>query len=244
MAEADKASASNPGDDDQALRRRLLVRVAVAGVLVVVLLGGLALFDSLYVRSEKEEPPTRVAAAGSLTPAEPREADRAIEEKPAEPPEAAPEAAKPDAGTAEPEVSSAPSVAAAKPERRLTVPAQARPAMMRPSEPVAAVQKPPSEPPPARTATATGPATASRAITAAIESAQRFLIQMGVFSNPGNAEELRAKLELAGLPTQIETRVQVGPFASRHEADLAREKLKLLGMEPGVMVAVKRQEKP
>ena len=242
MAEADKASQSSPQDDDEALRKRLFKRVAIAGALVVLLLGSLALFDALYVKTEKE-PPARVATAGSLTPTEPREAAKAIEEKPAEPTEAPPEAAKPPEVAAEPEVSSAPSLPApAKPERPLTVPAQARPAMMRPSEPAIAAAKP--APPQGAAATAAAPSLASRPITAAIESAQRFLVQMGVFNNAANAEELRAKLELAGLPTQIETRVQVGPFATRHEADLAREKLKLLGMEPGVLVAVKKQEKP
>jgi DedD protein len=54
------------------------------------------------------------------------------------------------------------------------------------------------------------------------------------------AEELRARLELAGIPTQIEARVQVGPFKTRQEADAAREKLRALGMETGILTAVKR----
>lgn len=239
MAEADKASPSNPQDDDETLRRRLLKRVAIAGALVVVLLGGLALFDALYVKTEKE-PPTRVAAVGSLTPSEPKEAEKAIEEKPGaekaiEEPESKPGQAQGPEVTAEPELSSAPLVLPSppKPERPLTVPAQARPAMMRPTEPVAAVAKSAAAP-------AAAPTLASRPIAAAVESAQRFLLQMGVFSNGANAEELRAKLELAGLPTQIETRVQVGPFASRHEADMAREKLKAMGMEPGLLMAVRK----
>jgi DedD protein len=63
---------------------------------------------------------------------------------------------------------------------------------------------------------------------------------MGVFNNLANAEELRAKLEMAGIPSQIEARVQVGPFATREEADAAREKLRSLGMDTGILTAIKR----
>jgi len=58
-------------------------------------------------------------------------------------------------------------------------------------------------------------------------------VQLGVFNNVANAEELRAKLELNGIPSQIEARVQVGPFGSRQEAEEARQKLSGLGLEPG-----------
>lgn len=74
-------------------------------------------------------------------------------------------------------------------------------------------------------------------ISRSAESARQFLLQMGVFTNVANAEELRAKLELAGIPAQIEARVQVGPFTSRQEAEQAREKLKSLGMAPGLVMA-------
>jgi DedD protein len=73
-----------------------------------------------------------------------------------------------------------------------------------------------------------------------METARQFLLQMGVFSSVANAEELRARLELAGVPTQIEARVQVGPFASRQEAEQARDKLKELGLEPGLVVAARK----
>ena len=67
-----------------------------------------------------------------------------------------------------------------------------------------------------------------------------FLLQLGVFNNTTNAEELRTKLELNGIPAQIESRVQVGPFKSRLEAEQVRNKLKQLGMEPGMLVATKK----
>lgn len=66
-----------------------------------------------------------------------------------------------------------------------------------------------------------------------------FFVQVGVFTNPGNAEELRSKLKAAGIPTQVETRVQVGPFASRQEALAAQARLKSLGMDSGMVVTGK-----
>lgn len=245
MTDADTMSRQGSPDDDETLRKRLLARVGVAGALIVALLGGLALFDSFYVR-EEARPPARIAAVKPIVPAERAEA-------PVEPPaeEAAKEAAKEviAAPAAEPERSEPPREAPkARAERPLTVPATARPAMLRPGEPAAAVRKP--EPareiarvlPPqqARERHEDQPAPASRPIARAMESARQFVLQMGVFNNVANAEELRAKLELAGVPAQIEARVQVGPFASREDAEQAREKLRALGMDPGLIVAARK----
>ena len=69
---------------------------------------------------------------------------------------------------------------------------------------------------------------------------RRFALQMGVFGNLANAEDLRAKLELHGIPSSIEARVHVGPFRTREEADAARAKLKELGLDPGLLVSVRK----
>ena len=55
-------------------------------------------------------------------------------------------------------------------------------------------------------------------------------VQVGVFAHPANAEEIKAKLEAAGIPVVIATRVQVGPFKSKKEAEEMRQKLKAMGM--------------
>lgn len=52
-----------------------------------------------------------------------------------------------------------------------------------------------------------------------------------MFSSTERAEELHAKLQLNGIPSSIESRVNVGPFKTREEADAARAKLKALGIE-------------
>lgn len=58
-----------------------------------------------------------------------------------------------------------------------------------------------------------------------------FVLQAGVFANPNLAEELHARLALAGVPTTVETRVQVGPFRTRQEALQAQVKLREQGIE-------------
>ena len=83
------------------------------------------------------------------------------------------------------------------------------------------------------------PATPAKPLApAAATTAARgdFFVQVGVFANPGNAEELRAKLKAAGIPTLVETRVQIGPFASRQDATVAQAKLKALGLDGGMVV--------
>ncbi|WIM05254.1 MAG: SPOR domain-containing protein [Candidatus Nitricoxidivorans perseverans] len=210
------------------MRKALLKRAAIAGVLVVALLGGLALFDALYM-PPAGEPAVRTAA---LPPAPAPEAA-----KPAEPEAQTEEtAAEKEEIAAEPERTSAPlvSLPPAKTERPLTPPAHARPAAVRPSEPMAVIRKPE----PARELARHAPP--SRPLTRVAETTRQYVVQMGVFNNVANAEELRSKLEAAGVPTQIEARVQVGPFATRQEAELAREKLRSLGMESGILVGMRK----
>lgn len=63
-----------------------------------------------------------------------------------------------------------------------------------------------------------------------------FAVQLGVFANVSNAEELRERLRREGIPAQLETRVQVGPFRNREEALRAQEKLRKLGLGRGMLV--------
>lgn len=204
-----------PDEDDDALRKRLLSRIAVAGVAIVGLLGGLAVYDSLNKPHAPAMPP--MAAA----PAEP---PPAVEEKPAEEkPEHAP-ATTDEAVPERSETALAPPPAA----KPLTAPASPRKAAMKPGEPAIVRSEPKG--------TAPAHAPASRPLTRTTETARRYLVQVGVFGNHANAEELVTKLQAAGIPAQIESRVQVGPFASRAEADAARAKLKSLGIADGLLV--------
>jgi len=224
---------SPPQDDDDSLRKRLLKRVTIAGAVVVALL---ALFDGLYVRVE---PSPKMATIVELpartieTPAvEAATTEAKGDEKPDEPLDVAKETAAEPERTAGPTGTMPPAV---RDERPLTMPATARPAMLRPAESAVGNQKPEPAREVARAVPAPVPFDQKPALTAG-----QFLLQMGVFSNVVNAEELRAKLELAGVPARIEARVQVGPFATRQAAEQAREKLKSLGMDPGLVMAARK----
>lgn len=259
LLDTDATPQAGAADGDEALRKRLLKRVAAAAAVVVVLLGGLVMFESSVRKERQQQEQARIESAT-------KPIEKPAEEKPEPAPVAEDDkaASKPeekiaDAGAAvkeieaEPETTEAPKVEAppkakARPERPLTVPARPQKAMVRPSEPQA-TQAPAPAPrvaevakPAAIVAAAKAsaqPAQGQRPIATVAETVRQFLVQVGVFSNVANAEELRAKIEAAGIPAHIETRVQVGPFASRQEAEQAREKLKSLGIDPGIVVARK-----
>lgn len=245
-------------DEAGEIKRRLIKRMVLAGGLIVALLAGLAIVDSLNAPpvvesvteapsiSAPQSPPAEMAPAVAVAP----EA-----EKPAEEPPPAPE------------VSAAPSLSG-KPElierieRPLTKPAVPQLAMVKPAESLPFVRRveparelanqgavvAPFSAPAGMPAKAASGAPASRPLSnlaaphAPVAEPRNsiFLLQLGVFSSTANAEELRAKLELNGIPSQIEARVQVGPFKSRMEAEQVREKLRALGIEPGLVVAGKK----
>ena len=244
---------------EDALKRRLLNRIAIAAVTVVGLLGSLAMFDAINAPQK----PTAAKIAALPPKAETRE-----EPKPAEVAPATPVVEAPKEADVKTEVSTAPPAPPAPPvpestvspgapilqplpaEKTLTRPAITRPALARPSEPVPPATSPAARPE-ARELTkapqtslaptsplATKRAPASRPLTQAAE--RQFALQMGVFSNVANAEDLRAKLELNGIPATVEARVHAGPFASREEADAARAKLKELGLDGGLMITMKK----
>ncbi len=269
MTDSTDSATVTPAEDDDALRKRLLSRIAVAGVAIVGLLGGLAVFDSLNRPQAPALPPMAAAPAEPAPTQEEKKAteeekpvvaEKAEEEKPAEKgAEAAPaQAAAADPVPEKSETPLGPPVAEKplKLAKPLTPPATARQATTKPSQAATTPARPDAQQEIARTVpegtaapqsrSQAAPRTqqqatsrhapASRPLSQAVEAARRFLVQVGVFSNHANAEELLHKLHEAGIPAQIESRVQVGPFASRMEADAARAKLKAMGLDEGLLV--------
>lgn len=253
-AEGEAAVTSAEDSEADALKQRLRLRIVFAVALILALLGGLALVD------EMNTPAPVVQVAQTVKPASPP--PPTAQQVPAltpetESPEASTEAAQettaspsfPETGTAD--------AAGAPPLRPLTQPATARLATLQPGESARALRPAPTvatelarqaHPAPsassAPTETTAPPAQASRPLSRAsthtVASGSGYLLQMGVFSSTANAEELRAKLELNGIPAQVESRVQIGPFASRAEAEQMRERLKKLGISEGVLVATRK----
>lgn len=247
MAETEdnKEQAPYPGEEDL-MRQQLLRRIGVAGVMIMLLVGGLALFDAFNTPQPQE--PAKVAAAPAaaaevpIAPKEPESqtATGVIEEEKT--------ADKGEGDKAEDKVVSEPerteSVGAPplrSAERPLTKPATARPASMRPT-PAQAAPEPAREAERSQTAAAASKhAPASRPLSQAVaDPNRRYVLQMGVFNNVSNAEDLRAKIAAAGIPSQIEARVQVGPFNSRAEAEAAQKKLVALGLDSGMLVSSKK----
>lgn len=242
MAEAHEAEQQGGAvSDEQQLRQRLLRRIGLAGVLIVALVASLAMFDAVFVHTpshESQDPsalavnPEPVPAAEAPAsenpdplPAEPA-ADAAAEPEPAPVADAPQSEAKPEAppaGTAakgkseikpitRPEPRAEPKLLPVVPEGTAT------PSLPQPPQPVV---KP--TPPVAPVAPVVRP-------TRPLAPGQGYLVQMGVFSNIANAEELKGRLDKAGIPAHIEARVQVGPFKSKVEAEAAQKKLAQMGL--------------
>lgn len=81
-------------------------------------------------------------------------------------------------------------------------------------------QAAPGAPPPEKTASNPGKA---------------YLVQVGVFTSPANAQALQKQLQRAGIEAHLETRVQIGPFKDKREADKALVRAKKLGINAVVV---------
>lgn len=99
---------------------------------------------------------------------------------------------------------------------------------------------------PAETA-AKAPKVASSAAApakAASATAERYVVQVGAFSDNARAHEVRVKLERAGVKTYAQTadtkdgkriRVRAGPFTSKAEADKVADKIKKLNLPAALL---------
>ncbi|GAA5178056.1 hypothetical protein GCM10025771_16540 [Niveibacterium umoris] len=245
MAEA-RPAATAPEKDE---RRQLLIRGGVAAAVIGVLLVALLVWERAPDESAEPQPTGKSAAVP--TPQQIRAASG----------EAAPAAQSAGLPVAE----SSPPVAQSEPT---PMPAASEPAVAVDvaEETRGVTTEAPAEVPPARKAapssSASAEGTGGRVRLQAGEhiagaprlvvqaepapagakppAGRAFALQAGVFSSAKNAEDLRARLELAGIPAQVESRVVVGPFKSRQDAEQAQNKLKTLGIARGQLVTVKQ----
>jgi hypothetical protein len=84
---------------------------------------------------------------------------------------------------------------------------------------------------------APAPAASAGAAAAKADPPRGYVVQLGVFSSPQNAEALQRKLTEAGVQTSTETRVLIGPFRDRAEAERSMETVRKLGLGAVVMPA-------
>jgi DedD protein len=243
------AAKTEAQDDLTDIKRKLAWRMGAAGLMIIGLLGGLALFDhySAPTVTEPSEPqftepvpvPKKMVTQ-PVTPAEPPAEASKDEGKPAEPEASAPpidSSARLAEPPPRPEVPAQPALPrASQPATRApssaVAPAVANAAKVGESKP-AAVATPAIRPAtPAESAIQPQPTSATPPGQAALSRLFKgFALQAGVFTDPRRAEELHAKLMLEGIPSSIESRVEVGPFKTRAEAEAARAKMKSLGID-------------
>lgn len=89
-----------------------------------------------------------------------------------------------------------------------------------------------------------GPAAAVTGTAASASATQRFVVQVGAYTDAATLREARARVEKLGLKTYTQTiendggkrtRVRVGPFTTREEAAAAVGKLKAAGLPANVL---------
>ena len=145
-----------------------------------------------------------------------------------------------------PKDSAEPAKPSAEPTSPAAPPATAAPATPEPAPAetkVAPVESPPApaEREPVKTAEPVQKPTEKAAERKpASEKAGEFIVQLGSFSNPKNAQQAQDRLKKAGIKSYTEsaqsgdskiTRVRAGPFTTREQAEKIRDKVKALGFD-------------
>ncbi|MSQ66085.1 MAG: SPOR domain-containing protein [Limnohabitans sp.] len=101
-----------------------------------------------------------------------------------------------------------------------------------------------TEPASASDSAAAGEAKGSEKSETAAPAAERFIVQVGAYSDESKVKGVRAKLEKAGYTTYVHvaqtkegkrTRVRIGPFATRQEAQKVVGKIKSLNFNASVL---------
>lgn len=64
-----------------------------------------------------------------------------------------------------------------------------------------------------------------------------YMVQVGVFTSPANAQALQKQLLRAGMESHLETRVQLGPFKDKRDAEKALSRAKKLGINAVLLSA-------
>lgn len=241
-----KTDAADGPDNAPDLKRKLLWRMLFTGIMILFLLGGLALFDSLPTsqqesNTEAEEftkpvpvakkivgPVTAIATETASPPAStvlpsvegsepPRDRNAPVVEPEAVSLAPHKERAKDTLVLSQSPRSPTATRLTASPDREKPADAKPIPHVSSPAN-VESVKK-----------EALAPETALVPVPSGSVKAG-FSLQAGIFVDQASAEALQNRLLAAGIPASIESRVQVGPFKSRSEALRAQEKLKELGV--------------
>jgi DedD protein len=209
--------AENGMPENEDVKKKALLRLAVAGVVTAAALGGLWWLD----QSDSKKPPVAEAPPAPIVSAPP------------------PEVAAPQTEVPETESEVSPTEDEAAPEE-LPVEAPPPPKVSNNLQPPRAQPSPqpafPSQVTPRPAAVSAARPTSVPVATAPVAepipqglSGKSYVVQLGVFSNPDNARELVTKLNKQGIRAHMEARVQLGPFLNRQEAEKAQIEMRKLG---------------
>ena len=227
------AAATDEPSAIAAARTRARQRLVGALVLLVVGVIGFPILFETQPRALPMNTPIVVQGADAGRPALMPDAP-AVPVKPVPPPPLAARTLPPsDAGIeATPPAASAPTAASAS--------------ALASSPALASVPPMPAAPlsSPAKRAASAAPASAPSAAASEPAKGNRFVVQVGAFSDATALRDVRQKVEKLGFKTYTQvieaegvkrTRVRVGPYATRNEADAAAAMLKRGGLAPAVL---------
>lgn len=189
------------------IRRKAAIRLGIAALVTALALGALWWLDQSGKEKNKPKATTPSPIVSAPAPTPPT--------APVEP--ATPEPAPGD--DRQPPAEEAPATPPPSPEAGLPAPAKAAPPPPRVARHIAITETP-----------GPGKEPTSAPKPAPAQSGGSYLVQLGVFSNPVNAQELVERLKKLGIQAYTETRVQVGPFKNKAEAERAQAELKRLGV--------------
>jgi DedD protein len=239
-------AAENGMPEQEDVRKKALLRLAVAGGVTAAALGGLWWLD----RSDSPRPvadtaPEPIVAAPPAQVEAPETEAPPTEPEPVDPTEAT---AATDAASTESEAATS---APANPPLPVDLPPPPRvnKALLPAARPAAAGRPEQTTAGAAPIAPAARPSGSGASVSAAAKAAPAapahpvsqpatppasaggtsFVVQLGVFSNPDNARELVEKLRKQGVRAHLEARVQLGPYLNRAEAEKARLEMRKLG---------------
>ena len=252
------AGAAQP-ESMEVIRKRAKHRLIGAAVLVLIGVVGFPLLFDTQPRPVAVDIPIEIPGKNSVTPlALPaKTVTKAAAQSGAvkEPAKALPSAA-PDSVAIASSLGSKEEIVA---DKKLTPAAPALPAVKKEAEPsgkvepkaVLKTEPKPEAKPEAKPAPKTDDGTRAKALldggtaaATASTSAERLVVQVGAFAEADKAQEVRLKLEKAGLRTYTQVadtkdgkriRVRVGPFASKAEADKAASKIKTLDLPASIL---------
>jgi len=210
--------AENGMPENEDVRKKALLRLAVAGVVTATALGGLWWLD----QSDSKKTPVEEAQPTPIVSAPP------------------PEVAAPQTEALEPEPETLPAEESTEvtPEPDSDKAAQAAALSFDSPPPPPKVSnnmlqpRPQASPQPAFPSQTTPRPTPARPAAEPLPqegSGKGYVVQLGVFSNPDNARELVNKLNKQGIRAHMEARVQMGPFLNRQEAEKAQMEMRKLG---------------